>query len=338
MKQKVPSELINKYLKGECSPAEEKELHQWYNSFEDRPDTTTSISAAERAQLKQRMFEEIKQKAGIEADYSSHSIKKTFNLYSTIAGIAAMLVLAISAVFYFNKSSLNKTEYAVQPQDERVINSTQKLVKHVFPDGSIAWMRPSTIISYKKGFNSSENREISMKGEAFFEIKRNPKRPFIVKTGEVYTKVLGTSFNVKSYKGDKTTEVSVVTGKVMVYTLSGREKDVKQEAFLLPKEKVIAAVTSRFEKKSETNKDMDIWQKRSLSFNNVPVKEVVAALNERFKVAIEIKDPIINQYQLTADFTDVNLPSVLELLSKSLSITYEINNTGITMSKEPLTN
>jgi transmembrane sensor len=150
----------------------------------------------------------------------------------------------------------------------------------------------------------------------------------------VFTKVLGTSFNVKCYRGDKAAEVSVVSGKVLVYKAASGKKALADEVYLLPKQKVVAPVSDEhFVKKQETGSSMEIWQKNDLSFSNTPVSEVVVALNERFKTSIEIKDKQINEYQLTADFTDVNLPSVLELLSKSLGITYEIDNDKIRMSK-----
>ncbi|WP_207536084.1 FecR family protein [Desertivirga arenae] len=333
MKPKAPSELIKKFLKGEASQEEVEKLYQWYDSFEQLADPTSQISEKEKVHLKKRMFENIVEKSELLSEDTSVNKSKVVPFYLLLASVAAMFFLACSIVLYFQNSSAPGNDTVISSYIS-VKNTSSSLTKHVFPDGTIAWMRPSAHLEYRKDFNNGPTRDVTMQGEAFFEVTKNPKRPFIIKTGEVYTKVLGTSFNVKSYPGMKQTEVSVVTGKVMVYTLSSSPGKVKQEAFLLPKEKIIASVAEvKFEKRAETSVSMNIWQKESLSFNNTPVGEVVKALNKKFASNIQIKDPIINQYQLNADFTNVNLPSVLELLSKSLGITYEINESGITMSK-----
>lgn len=333
MKPKAPSELIDKFLKGECDQKEVEKLYQWYDSFEYLSDPTSQISEKEKLRLKEKMFANIVSKADLVRENTSVSKTKTVRLYIALAGVAAMFFLACSIVLYFQSTSATGNNTVISSYVS-VKNTSGSLAKHVFPDGTIAWMHPSAQIEYRKDFNDGATRDVTMQGEAFFEVTKNPKRPFIIKTGAIYTKVLGTSFNVKSYPGMKQTEVSVVTGKVMVYTLSTSPDKVKQEAFLLPREKIIASVSEvKFEKRVETNAAMNIWQKENLSFNNTPVEDVVKALNKRFASNIQIKDPIINQYQLKADFTNVNLPSVLELLSKSLGITYEINENGITMSK-----
>jgi len=334
MNQLEYKKLIDKYLKGECSPSEEEILHKWYDSFEGRPDPISAFDDDNKEVLRKRMLDRIKANARIETSTEATVKRLWSSSYSIAASVAAVLLIVFGAFLYSQRSINERVSQTISSNEVFFKNTTKKLVKYTFPDGSIAWMRPSTIIRYKEDFNSAPVRKLQMIGEAFFEVTRNPQRPFIIQTGEVFTKVLGTSFNVKSYDGEKLTEVSVVTGKVLVYKEAAGNDGKKLEAFLLPKEKVLASVRAKkFVKLAETNKEMQIWQKNDLSFNNTPVKEVVAALNDRFKADIIIKDEEINNYQLSADFTDVNLPSALELLSKSLDVTYEINNAGITMSK-----
>lgn len=330
MKPVDPRELVKKHLKGECTPFEEKLLHDWYNSFENNSAPLETLNEDEKSLLKERMFKRIIEKAEIETP----ALARVINLkpyYYAVASLAAVLLVFLSVTFY---TGIDKNSQREPASVGLLIfrNTTSKLTKHVFPDGSIAWVRPSTELSYARDFNRGASRFVTMWGEAFFEVTKNTRRPFIIRTGKVYTKVLGTSFNVRCYRGERSAEVSVVTGKVLVYE-SVKNARV-QEAYLVPHQKVLAYNEGKqFVKAQETNSAMDIWQRNDLSFSNTPVAEVVKALNERFNTDIIIKDNQINEYQLTADFTDVNLPSVLELLSKSLGITYEINNDSITMSK-----
>jgi len=332
MKKRIPAELIDRYLKGACSPEEESELHRWYNSFDNEPAPITSLNENQKISLKKRMLDKIKQQADMDEEGTQARVVKISRSYwYSVASIAALFILVLS--FFIKNNYLNKeiagTQVSVYVS---VVNHSNKLVKHTFPDGSIAWMRPSTNIRYKRAFNSGALREVSMLGEAFYEVTRNPKKPFIIHSGNVDTKVLGTSFNVRCYSANSPAEVSVVTGKVMVSTHRGAE--AKESVYLLPKERVVYNKEDKsLVKDFSVKQEMALWTKNTLSFNNIPMSSVVSVLRDKFQTNITIASPEINKYLLTADFTDANLPSVLEMLSKSLDITYAISEDGISMSK-----
>ncbi len=332
MKKRIPTELIDRYLKGACSPEEEAELNRWYNSFDNEPVPIAGLNENQKISLKNRMLDKIKQQADIEDEGRQVPVVKISKPYwYSVASIAALFILVLS---YFIKDSYFNTEAAGNQMSPyvSVVNHSNKLVKHTFPDGSIAWMRPSTNIRYKRAFNSGALREVSMLGEAFYEVTKNPKRPFIIHSGNVDTRVLGTSFNVRCYSANSRAEISVVTGKVMVSAHRGTE--AKESVYLLPKQRAVYNKQDKsLVKDLSVKQEMALWNKNTLSFNNIPMSSVVSVLRDKFQTNITIASPEINKYLLTADFTDANLPSVLEMLSKSLDITYGISEDGISMSK-----
>lgn len=323
MKEPVPSQLIDKYLNGACSAEEEAQLLEWYGSFASEHDPLLSLDEKQKEALKYKLLAKIYTGSGIDTKSGSvrkPSIGRAF-LYSA-ASIAAVLLLVLN---WYNPKNTDVAQPKMVKQVSAAINftnQTTKLNKHVLPDNSVVWLKPGAQLKYNREFLE---RAVTLKGEAFFDVEKDPEHPFSIHSGGVITKVLGTSFNVKTDEITNTTEVSVVTGKVLVYTPASHEQKAKS-VFLLPMQKVtyVMAKHELIKQKSVKEPALAIWKKSSLSFENTPVVEVVKTLNTTFKSKIIIADRAIDQYTLKADFTDVNLPTILELLSKSLNITYII--------------
>ncbi len=119
--------------------------------------------------------------------------------------IAASVVLVIGMVYLFNTGS--------KPSDQRLVKRTAENGDVFYlPDSSMVWLNKHSSLTYSTSFDGKE-RVVYLKGEAFFDVKRNPKQPFIIHAEETTTKVLGTSFDLKAYEGEDV-ELTVVTGKV----------------------------------------------------------------------------------------------------------------------------
>jgi len=334
MKSKISAELIDKYLKGECTSEEEEMILDWYDSFGDDPVPGFLKDEAEKEDLAGRMLQKIKSRGNIPYREERTVLigLRTKKILFPVIGIAAALLI----IFSFSLKWFRNGEQ-VRTGDintfTRVMNSGNRISKYVFPDGSVSWLQPATTITFNRSFNG-KLREVNLTGEAFFEVKRNTHKPFIIHTGDVITKVLGTSFNVKALKGTSVTEVVVATGKVLV-SGPAAGKEVKNTAVLLVHdEKVVySSSVKKLLKNEDTKETIAMWKKSDLSFDNTPVKEVVAELNSYYKTDIQIRDKEIGQYVLKADFSQTNLADVLEILSKSLNITYEIDGSGILVKK-----
>ena len=322
----MPEKLLQKYLQGDCTPDELAIVHKWYNSFNDETDPILTLPVDERNALKSRLLFGIRKKIQVKEDHITNTsqisgrINATFFYY--LSAVAAVFLVVLGFIF------LNRQE-AEQPQTAfenlSVTNLTQLIQKQTLPDSTVVWLSPSANITYPKLFIGAL-REVKMKGEAFFDVKPDKKHPFIIYSGGLVTKVVGTSFRIKAIVNSPT-EVSVVTGKVSV-TIPEKSKS---EIFLLPTQRAIYSQSDKMLLKGPEKKAsiMRIWSKKTISFENSQMFDVILALNKQFKININTTDSKIFKYSLNADFTDQSLPAILEMLGKSLNITYEINQNNI---------
>ena len=112
--------------------------------------------------------------------------------------------------------------------------SNESVISDTLSDGSVVALNKNSTLSYPKSFDT-KLRQVTLKGEAFFEVKRNFEQAFIISAGESFVKVLGTSFNVKAYADSANVEVTVVSGLVQLYTLNDNSDTI---SVLLTKDEV----------------------------------------------------------------------------------------------------
>lgn len=318
MEKDILQKLIEKYLKGNCTPEEVAAIHEWYNSFEEEQDPTDFISFQQQQELKQRLLANIKINIRSREANDRKSVSRT--MIYMLSGVAAMVILTIG-VFFFNQ----KASDHLASGDVHVVNMTKTIQRLVLSDGTIVWLNPKSQVIYPQNFTASQ-RKVQMQGEAFFEVTPDLKRPFIIYSENVITRVWGTSFRIRAYKNIPV-EVSVLTGKVSVQLQQKEDSAI----ILLPNQKV-TYLEDRDVFLKETEKktsDMSIWKKETMSFDNDTIGEVIKALNIQFGVNIKTDDEKLLEYVLNADFTDQSLPSILEMLQKSLDVKYEINDEEI---------
>lgn len=316
---RLNQEIIKKYLDNQCSEGEKVLVEAWYKSFENNPDGISDLSDDEREELIQRVRQNIDRKI------------KPIQIYSPqrwvwyASGIAAMLLIFISLSFYFNPKSndnIARIKSDIPLSDwAKYENSSAKILKISLPDGSMVWLQPKTQLSY----NQSDRvyRQVNLRGEAFFEVKRDEARPFLIYSGKMTTKVLGTSFNVKAYPETEKFEVSVVTGKVSVMNESERE------VFVTPKQQVVLENKSDILTINELPKDKTFyWELSSLTFDNTSMEEVVDNIEHNFNVKIYL-NPNLKNCRLSGNFNQEHLSSILEIICESIDAEYVMNGQEI---------
>ena len=172
----------------------------------------------------------------------------------------------------------------------------------------------------QRHFNDSI-REVTLIGEAFFDIKRNIHKPFIVNTNSIKIRVLGTSFNVKSYSKDKKVETTLVTGKVEVL------KDKETPLILAPSQKaVFYKKENKLEIEEVQSHDVVAWKEGKLVFDKTPLQEVVIDLERKYNTKIIINSKNLLDYEYTGTFDNLSFEEVLKLLTISSPIKYSFKN------------
>lgn len=321
----ISTELIDRYVSGDCSPEEEAIVLNWYNSFESRPDPYIILSAQQQQELRMRMLVNIK--SGIQKG-SASKIKRYKNIIYLVSA-AAIIILIIRIPGIFSKNKLPLITSANPVQEIVIYNKTQTIYKQILPDNSVAWLSPGARIEFKKNFGK-HFRQVKLSGESFFEVTKDKAHPFVIYSNHLTTTVWGTSFRVRDIKNTATAEVAVVTGKVSVKISSVKKRNqvinskIGSSVMLLPKQKVVYETAHRELQVEAIGKlsSICLWQRANLSFENVPLKEVFQTLDKQYNVEITLQDKKLNNYLLQADFNDLNLPDVMEILKKLLKLDY----------------
>jgi ferric-dicitrate binding protein FerR (iron transport regulator) len=189
------------------------------------------------------------------------------------------------------------------------------------PDGSNGWLNGDSYLKFPERFQG-KTRDVTLKGEAFFDVITNPKKPFVVSSKYLDIVAKGTSFNVSAWDDVPETEVVMVEGKVDVYFTGNNQR--KKVTSLSPSQ-LLHCVPS---KTGTYIQDVDIekyisWTEGRLIFKEDPFSEVVERLNRWYSVNIVIKDKILESYEYVATFEDETLDEILKMLTISAPIRYK---------------
>lgn len=339
MKEPIRIDLLEKYIKGNCTEAEIALVKQWYLSFEHENDHVSDLSPAEEKQLEERIYFNIISNLDLIQLQTPLEQPRVvlFRKWYAVAAAVAVFALSTVAIFYTQKS---KDQHLVVSATSNVrlfnvTNNTGHIYKVTLPDSSAVWLNPSAKISYPNAF-AADSRQVSISGECFFEVTKNPQRPFIISSRSIVTKVWGTSFLVRDNEQSNMADVSVLTGKVSVSAkVNGNNaittKLTKDEVMIYPHQKAVylndkhTLTSQAVEVKSTVKK----YQRTHLVFDNKPLKDIIPVLDSSFNVNIKVTSEKLNHYILNADFEGFNLPDVLDALKKSLNIDYAIVNNHI---------
>lgn len=308
--------LLKKYRLGDCTEPERQLVEEWYSNL----DRGYVVDVQDINSLEQKLWANIstqidQKESEIESvDYALKGIIR----WSVLRKIAAVLLIGLG----FLGLQINQISKQV---DSRGIIVNPEFSTVFLSDGSIVKLKGDSKLEYPNIFIGN-TREVNLDGEAFFDIAKDSIKPFIIYSSNITTKVLGTSFSIKAYKGDNAQEVEVVTGKVLVSVkqLSG----ISKEIILVPSQKII------FNQKSDsliainTIDSTPISQviPPKLAFIEVPLQQIVSTLSDLYDKQIIIKNSAMGNCLITADLTEEPFEICLEILAKLVNATYTINN------------
>ncbi|MEL7119643.1 MAG: FecR domain-containing protein [Bacteroidota bacterium] len=232
--------------------------------------------------------------------------------------IAASILLIVTSILLL----LKRTNINFQPQVVAWTESTNNQEAPaliLLEDGSKVWLKQGSQLRYPKRFSSSL-RPIELIGEAFFEVTKDPSRPFVVKTKFITTNVLGTAFNIRAYEMDTLISVALAEGSISVET-SNSELQERQKMLLKPSEKLEYVLASRQFRKSTFGGNLPYaWKDSIIHFDGASVKEVTSVLMKRYKIQIEIPEDLYTDSRLVHRF-DATKSSISEALKGIAKVT-----------------
>ncbi len=185
-------------------------------------------------------------------------------------------------------------------------------------DGTKIHLNAASQLSFPEYFRDSL-REVSLKGEAYFEVASDEQKPFIVKTGDLYTQVLGTSFNINAYPETKGVKVVLVEGKVQVV-----QRDTKESLILQPSEMALFHKDNlRLEKAVVNTREFTVWREGIILFERASFEEIQQVLERWYDVQFEYQQKPAMQ-GFSGEFKDQSLKAVMDGISFSVGFSYTI--------------
>jgi transmembrane sensor len=251
---------------------------------------------------------------------------------------AAALLLCITGAWYFFFHNTNTRPYAYT-----TTVSSMQLIEHVntsenplvltLPDSSHITLASKSRVSYAHTFGSADTakngvtRDVYLLGEAFFEVTRNPHRPFRVFANEIVTKVLGTSFTVRSFEKDTTIQVTVRTGKVSVYKQATAQASGKMsEIILTPNQQLVyERMGQTFQKVLLSNPAIiATGNDRTLVYDEAPLDRIFSDLSKVYGISIVFDSDLLKKCTVTADLTNEPFYRKLDLVCGAIDAHYEV--------------
>ncbi|MBK3519827.1 FecR family protein [Carboxylicivirga marina] len=250
----------------------------------------------------------------IDTNNAWNSVKKEIHTKNTSRlkiyySIAAVLLIALATSVFFTLFT---------NQQETIIITSQNTEQVTLPDGTIVDLNYGSQISYPKNFNS-DIREVKLTGEAFFDVARDENKPFVIETAQLKIEVLGTSFNVKAYKGATDSEVIVSSGRVMVDAKLA-DNNVVLEAGDAVKYSSLSNTLSTHKIHSPNYK---AWKTKEIEFNNTQLSDVFTTIEKTYHIKIELDSLVnIDNEKLNATFSQYSLDHVLDAVCATFNLQY----------------
>jgi transmembrane sensor len=335
-------QLLQRYLDGRCTPAEQAQVARWYEQLHAQATAQPPLpnQQAVEAAIWQRL--RLEPAVAKTAEPTPRLRRLTRNLWQQPqlrwAASLGLLVLGLGGLFPVVRHwqaapalTATRTEHGWT----RHRNTTSQVQLFQLPDASRVTLQPGSSLRYTTAL-AGPRREVYLEGEAFFQVHKNPQRPFLVFTNQVVTTVLGTSFDVKAYPGQAQALVAVREGKVAVQPRETAQLDVtpthpaKLGVLLLPNQQVVYSVASRRLKKELVDKPV-VLVPQAFEFEERPVGEVFAALEKAYGVPIHYDQQKLAGCTVSITFYDEPLFEKLGLLCKSLGAYYTLADTQITI-------
>ena len=300
----MEKETLYKFFDGKASREEKESVRIW---LESSPENEQELFK-EREFFDAMILSGSTKVAGME--------KKSRPFYRTVLleaiKIAAVFAITVASGTYFYKSEICKIGEAMNtitvPAGQRA-NLT-------LPDGTNVWLNARSEMRYPAVFTGNK-REITLDGEAYFEVAKDSLNRFVVQAGDLAVEALGTSFNVKAYEEDNQAVVTLFQGKVK--TSVGRD-----EAFLLPDQAVTYLKNKGQLKKSTLNDAYRacLWRNNELAFNDEALSEIAVLLNRMYNIQVVFKSEKVKALRFTGVITNNSLDNIIELISLTSPIIY----------------
>lgn len=312
---------IIKYIAGCMEPGRKKEI---FTEIEQDPESEKVYNKVKAAwaflastnQMSEYKIEKSYKKLLTKIELHPSSFRLRMSPLLRYAAVLILLLGILPLMFYLKNQLTNKTELKYTS----IVARYKEMSQVILPDSSVVWLNSGTTLTYNNNY-SVNNRDLSLKGEAYFSVRKNTKIPLTITCGLLKIRDLGTQFNVSAYPEDQ--KITVVLEEGSVELLHKKDKSFNYK--LKPGEMAQYDEISKNITIKKTNvKDYTVWKDGVLFFKDTPIEDVIKSLERKFNADILVKNPTVYEPVLNATFKDENLTEILDYIHYTCHIRYKI--------------
>lgn len=371
MAENIHWERLSRYLAGESSDEETREVEAWlkddpdhYRLLEDLRQLWTAAeiprakhqpSAEEMAAERERLLRSIRrvpdenavpETSGVVSDHaadrsphrrtarSRSRSRRASPWQRRIAGVVAVMLLLVGGLF-----ALEWTSGPDAPRVKEVVTAKGERATIRLSDSTQVWLSVDTELRVPEAFGD-ERREVQLDGEAYFEVTPDADRPFVVRSGDARVQVLGTAFGITRYPGDAEVQVVVREGRVSLApdrpdASAPVAEDGEASGAVLTKDQRGVLPTDSRTVSTETVDAADYlgWVNNRLVFTRTPLPDVARRIERWYDVDVQVDGEGLDERSLTATFEDASLESVAEVVAATLGIQYSVDGDTVTFRR-----
>jgi len=329
--QNIPWDAISSRLKSEANEDQLRQIQEWLDLSPDHPVILAEILntwsvTKNKTEFYQPDLSVNWQKLMNKINYQPQKTA-THEIYLRWVAAAAVLVMVFLAGMglgdgFFKPTS--KISYT------RIIAPEGNKTQIVLPDSTYVWLNSGSELQYSSEY-TAQNRQVSMKGECFFDVVKDAAHPFVVRGSKFQVKVFGTRFNVNEDNTNDLADVTLVSGKVQVLSLNNQPISE-----LNPGQQLVCNQGEYHLQKAENLESLTAWLNNMLIFENQPFEDVIHYLEKWYGVKIHLDRTLYYSHNYTFKVKTESLREVLELISVITPIEYRIEGEQITIKYKKL--
>ncbi|MCG8308740.1 MAG: FecR domain-containing protein [Cytophagales bacterium] len=328
--------LIAKQLLGKTTSAEDMEIKDWIDQSEEHLQRYKDYQAiwsktnfrfdVKNSDLVFKRIVDSFDNAGQAPVEIDRSLQKPYRLRKISFAVAAAIVVILAATFSVRHSINRKEQHEVMSvaHHKRTTPQGQKM-RITLPDESIVWLNAESSIHFPERFEGS-SRIVELQGEAFFQVKKDSLKPFIVKTDHMDVNVLGTSFNVNCFKDEDEYKVALKSGKVLV----ALKNDAEERILLHPGEGIAMHKKTGNFTKNEIDPIKEFgWKDGILYFKDANFEEIISKLSRWYGVRFEVRNYTDKEWAYSGKFKNEYLSTILRSMSFSKEFDYTLDQNRV---------
>jgi transmembrane sensor len=239
-----------------------------------------------------------------------YNLRKSYLLISRVAAVLLILLLTVACLYISNSVRRTAVSELVAPRGQKSMA--------ILEDGTVVWLNSGSSIRYTRNYNK-RNREVELTGEAYFDVSKNKRLPFIVKSSDLIIKALGTTFNLMAYPEDETIAITLIEGKVRVHAPGTKTIN------LSPNQKAIYNKLNNSFFIKEIDPVFSVsWKDNVLKFDDQPLPDILTQLERWYDVKFYYPENMLKDQRFTMTIKTESLREVLELIRISTPIKFKI--------------